>query len=106
MPFQLSAGVNVSEIDLTTVVPAVSTSVGAIAGVFGWGPLGQRVVVDRESILISRFGKPTNLNAETWFTASNFLGYANQLIVARTANTSGNTPSTSFLPYVKYFILL
>ena len=96
MPFQLSAGVNVSEIDLTTVVPAVSTSVGAIAGVFGWGPLGQRVVVDRESILISRFGKPTNLNAETWFTASNFLGYANQLIVARTANTSGNTPSSSF----------
>ena len=96
MPFQLSAGVNVSEIDLTTVVPAVSTSVGAIAGVFGWGPLGQRVVIDRESILISRFGKPTNLNAETWFTASNFLGYANQLIVARTANTSGNTPSSSF----------
>ena len=96
MPFQLSAGVNVSEIDLTTVVPAVSTSVGAIAGVFGWGPLGQRVVVDRESILISRFGKPTNLNAETWFTASNFLGYANQLIVVRTANNSGNTPSSSF----------
>ena len=96
MPFQLSAGVNVSEIDLTTVVPAVSTSVGAIAGVFGWGPLGERVVVDRESILISRFGKPTNLNAETWFTASNFLGYSNQLIVARTANTSGNTPSSSF----------
>lgn len=96
MPFQLSAGVNVSEIDLTTVVPAVSTSVGAIAGVFGWGPVGQRVVIDRETILINRFGKPTNLNAETWFTASNFLGYSNQLIVARTANTSGDTPSLVF----------
>ena len=96
MPFQLSPGVNVSEIDLTTIVPAVSTSVGAIAGVFGWGPVGQRIVVDRESILISQFGKPTNLNAETWFTASNFLGYANQLIVVRTANNSGNTPYSSF----------
>lgn len=96
MPFQLSPGVNVSEIDLTTVVPAVSTSVGAIAGVFGWGPVGERIVVDRETILINQFGKPTNLNAETWFTASNFLGYSNQLIVARTANTSGATPSLSF----------
>jgi len=96
MPFQLSPGVNVSEIDLTTVVPAVSTSVGAIAGVFGWGPVGEKVVVDRESILISRFGKPTNLNAETWFTASNFLSYSNQLITVRTANTSGATPTLGF----------
>ena len=37
MAFQLSPGVNVSEIDLTTIVPAVSTSTGAIAGVFRWG---------------------------------------------------------------------
>ena len=33
MPFQVSPGVNVSEIDLTTVIPAVSTSVGG----FGTG---------------------------------------------------------------------
>lgn len=32
MPFQVSPGVNVSEIDLSTVVPAVSTTEGAIAG--------------------------------------------------------------------------
>ena len=95
MPFQLSPGVNVTEIDLTTVVPAVSTSVGAIAGVFGWGPVGQRVIIDRETTLATRFGKPTNLNPETWFTAANFLSYANQLIVARAANTSGNTPAVS-----------
>jgi phage tail sheath protein FI len=95
MPFQLSPGVNVTEIDLTTVVPAVSTSVGAIAGVFGWGPVGQRVIVDRETILVTRFGKPTNLNPETWFTAANFLGYANQLIVARAANTSGASPTVT-----------
>lgn len=96
MPFQLSPGVNVTEIDLTTVVPAVSTSVGAIAGVFGWGPVGERVVLDRESTLVSRFGKPSNLNAETWFTAANFLSYSNQLIAVRAANTSGVTPSGAF----------
>ena len=34
MAFQVSPGVNVSEVDLSTVVPAVSTTEGAIAGVF------------------------------------------------------------------------
>ena len=37
--FQVSPGINISEVDLTTVVPAVSTTVGAIAGVFRWGRL-------------------------------------------------------------------
>ena len=31
MAFQVSPGVNVSEIDLTTVVPAVSSTTGAFA---------------------------------------------------------------------------
>lgn len=95
MAFQLSPGVNVSEIDLTTVVPAVATSDGAIAGVFRWGPIGQRILVDTENNLVKRFGKPTNHNAETWFTAANFLSYANRLFVSRAANTSGATPYVS-----------
>jgi hypothetical protein len=97
MAFQLSPGVNVSEIDLTTVVPAVATSDGAIGGVFRWGPIGQRVLVDSESILVSRFGKPTNFNAETFFTAANFLSYTNRLWVSRAANTTGATPTNSFV---------
>ena len=32
MPFQVSPGVLVTERDLTTVVPNVATSIGAIAG--------------------------------------------------------------------------
>ena len=102
MGFQVSPGVNVSEIDLTTVVPAVSTTEGAIAGVFNWGPVEQRVLVDSETTLVSRFGKPTSDNAETFFTAANFLAYGNKLYVVRTvssgaknstgvANTSGTT---------------
>jgi phage tail sheath protein FI len=92
MPFQLSPGVNVSEIDLTTIVPAVATTDGAIAGVFRWGPIEQRVLVDTESALVTRFGKPTNLNAETWLTAASFLGYGNRLHVSRAANTVGTSP--------------
>jgi hypothetical protein len=96
MADQLSAGINVSEIDLTTIVPSVSTSVGALAGTFRWGPVETRTMVDRESNLVLQFGKPSNLNAETWFTGANFLGYADQLVVVRAANTSGATPSGSF----------
>lgn len=89
MAFQLSPGVNVTEIDLTTVVPAVSASVGAIGGAFRWGPIGQRVLVDNESSLVSKFGPPTSYNAETFFTAANFLSYTNSLYVSRAANTTG-----------------
>ena len=93
MPFQVSPGVNVSEIDLTTVVPAVSSTEGALAGVFRWGPVGERTLIDSESNLANRFGKPTNLNAETFFTAANFLSYGNKLYVVRTANTTATDTS-------------
>ena len=88
MPFQVSPGVNVTEIDLTTVVPAVSTTEGALAGVFRWGPVEKRTLVDSETNLAARFGKPTNHNAETFFTAANFLSYGNKLYIARVANTT------------------
>ena len=88
MAFQVSPGVNVSEIDLTTVVPAVSTSVGAVAGVFKWGPVGKRTLISSETELVSKFGKPTNHNPETFFTAANFLAYGNALQVVRAANTT------------------
>jgi hypothetical protein len=94
MAFQLSPGVNISEIDLTTVVPSVATSDGAIGGVFRWGPVGERILVDSEKTLVERFGKPTNFNAETFFSAANFLAYGNRLHVVRAAATT-NADSTS-----------
>jgi hypothetical protein len=95
MPTQLSPGVNVTEIDLTTIVPAVATSEGAIAGVFRWGPIAERVLVDNEQKLVTRFGKPTSLNAETFFTAASFLAYGNRLYVSRAANTVGDGVSNT-----------
>ena len=87
MAFQLSPGVNVSEIDLTTVVPSVATSIGAFAGPFTWGPVGEVVTVSDEVRLVDRFGKPDSTNYEYWFSAANFLAYSNNLKVVRAAGT-------------------
>jgi phage tail sheath protein FI len=100
MPFQLSPGVNVTEIDLTGIVPAVATTDGAIAGVFNWGPVGTRQLIDTETKLVSTFGKPNANNYETWFTASNFLSYGNRLYVTRVANTISATSSVGTLSAV------
>lgn len=93
MAFPISPGVNVSEFDLTTVVPAVSTTTAAIAGVFRWGPINQPVLVSSEKVLANSFLTPTNFNAETWFTAANFLSYGSALFVTRVANTTNATSS-------------
>lgn len=92
MAFQLSPGVNVTEVDLTTIVPSVATTDGAIAGVFRWGPVNEATLITNETNLANRFGKPTNLNAETWFNAASFLTYSNRLYVSRAANTTGTSP--------------
>jgi len=88
MAFQLSPGVNVSEIDLTTIVPSVATSVGAFAGQFSWGPVGEVITISDEVRLVEVFGGPNNTNYEYWFSASNFLAYSNNLKVVRAANTT------------------
>jgi phage tail sheath protein FI len=90
MAFQVSPGVNVSEIDLTTIVPAVSTSTAAIAGNFNWGPVEYPTLVSTEDQLVQAFGKPNANNYETFFTAADFLSYGNALYVSR-AITSGTS---------------
>jgi hypothetical protein len=83
MPFQLSPGVAVVEKDFTSIVPAVATSTGAFAGTFPWGPVLDPVRVSSENVLVQRFGKPTDENATSFFTAANFLSYTNNLLVVR-----------------------
>jgi len=85
MSFLKSPGVHVREIDLTTIVPAVSTSIGAIAGAFEKGPVNSIVTVGSEEDLVKVFGKPQNSSNqfETFFTAANFLQYTDQLKVVR-----------------------
>jgi phage tail sheath protein FI len=90
MAFQISPGINVSEIDLTTIVPAVGTTVGAIAGPFRWGPANKPTLIDSELTLASTFGKPDNASANTWFTSANFLSYASALQAVRVVKTGTN----------------
>jgi len=95
MAFQLSPGINVSEIDLTTIVPSVATSIGGIAGNFNWGPVGEVVTISDEGFLASEFGRPNDTNYEYWFSAANFLAYSNNLKVVRAANTTSTLNATA-----------
>ncbi len=88
MPFQVSPGVNTSEIDLTNVVVAAGTSVGGFAGRFHWGPIEEVTLVTDEDNLVDQFRKPDDNNYEHFFTAANFLSYTNALNLVRAANTT------------------
>ena len=99
IPVQLSPGVNVSEIDLTAVVPNLATTTGAFAGVFQWGPAGKIVAVSSEDSLVAQFGKPVRgEDGIDFHCAAAFLQYGRDLRVVRvltynetTANSSGLT---------------
>ena len=87
MGFLVSPGVDVNEIDLTNVIPAVSTSIGGYAGPFRWGPVEEIELVSSEKELASAFGTPDAFYAESFFTASSFLKYGNALKAVRTSNS-------------------
>jgi phage tail sheath protein FI len=87
MPFQLSPGVAVVEKDFTSIVPAVSTSVGGFAGAFQWGPIEAPTTITDEADLVRKFGKPVDGNADSFFTAANFLSYTNNMLVVRADST-------------------
>jgi phage tail sheath protein FI len=88
MAYSLSPGVTWSEIDLTTIVPAASTTEGAFAGNFDWGPVNQIMTISNEIELVRWFGKPSQNNFTSFFTAANFLAYGNNLRLVRSANTT------------------
>jgi hypothetical protein len=88
MAFQLSPGVNITEKDQTTVVPSVSTTAGAFAGYFKWGPVEKITQITSEVDLVNRFGKPDDNSASSFFSAANFLSYGNNLQVVRTVGST------------------
>jgi len=88
MAFQVSPGVLVQERDLTRIIPAVSTSIGAVAVQSSKGPLDEIVSISSEQELVDTFGKPDSTNFEYFFSAANFLQYSNSLRVVRASQTS------------------
>ena len=97
MGFLVSPGVQVNEVDLTNVVPAVATSIGAIAGAFQKGPVSSIVNISSEEELIEIFGKPqtTGNQFETFFSAANFLRYTDSLKVVRAESAIVNAGANS-----------
>ena len=88
MSFQVSPGVNTSEIDLTNAVVAAGTSTGGFAGRFRWGPIEEVTLITSEDNLVEQFQKPDDNNFEHFFTAANFLSYSSAVNVVRAANTT------------------
>ena len=101
MSFLVSPGVHVREIDLTGIVPAVPTTIGAIAGAFQKGPVGSIVRLGSEEEMVKIFGEPQNSSNqfETFFTAANFLQYSDQLSIVRCESgvTNAIASGTSFI---------
>ena len=86
MGFLVSPGVDINEIDLTNVIPAVSTSIGAYAGQFTKGPVGVATLISSEKELADTFGSPSkrgDASAASFLTAASFLKYGNALWVSR-----------------------
>ena len=90
MAFQVSPGVQVKEIDLTNVVPAVSSVTGAFAGAFRWGPVDEVVSVSDAVDLVDTFYTPadTDAGAEDFYAAESFLRYGSSLKVVRVASAT------------------
>lgn len=94
MAFLLSPGVNVTETDLTSVVPAVATSIGGFVGTFQWGPVNQVTSIDYQGNLVARFGRPNDDTATSFYCASNFLDYTNQLRLVRVTGANARNATS------------
>lgn len=87
MAFQVSPGVLVKEKDLTNVIPAIATTIGAVAGQFSQGPMDEVTTISSEKELVETFGKPDSSTFEYFFSAASFLQYSSSLRVVRAANS-------------------
>jgi phage tail sheath protein FI len=86
--FLVSPGVKVTEIDLTTIIPAVSTTETAMVGQFQWGPCQEIRYISGEEELVRTFFKPDTDTFVHWYSAWSFLAYGNQLLLVREVDTT------------------
>ena len=103
MAFQVSPGVQVTEKDLTNVVPAVATSIAGIVMAAEKGPTESITALASEEALVQIFGEPQSADNqfEDWMSAAAFLGYGNALRVVRPASGAKNAVSTGTALLIK-----
>lgn len=85
-----SPSVAIKEIDLSGVVPAVTSTTGALVGDFNWGPAGIAVRIGNEAELASTFGSPSldgGAPATDFLSAAYFLKYSSNSFVSRVVNS-------------------
>ncbi len=97
MSYYMSPIVDVNEIDLSTTIPAVATSIGVIILRDTYkGPERKKYLVTSVNDLITAFGKPTNTANcyQDMLAATGFLRYGNALYCTRTMATSATFAGT------------
>lgn len=95
MAFQLSPGVDVKEVDLTSVIPAVATTPGGYCGDFAWGPCNQIRTISSENQLKQVFGEPSTTKFMGFMTAASFLTYGGALRTVRALSATANNASSN-----------
>jgi len=116
MAFYLSPLVDVNELDLTTTIPAVATSIAAIILRNTYkGPERKKIYISSVNDLITMFGKPTNTAAcyQDILAATGYLRYGNSLYCTRTMPASAtfagtravSGSETTFLPFATAYKL-
>ena len=97
LKFSESPAVTVREIDLTGVVPSVTSTTGAFVGDFNWGPVNTPVLVGTESELASTFGSPLagNAYAGDFLSVAHFLKYSSSAFVVRAPKTGSAAASAA-----------
>jgi len=83
-----SPGIQIIEIDATTIVPSVATTEMAFAGQFQWGPLNTPLLMDTEATLYNSLQGPNNSNFQDWFMVANALSYGDFCWTVRVGHES------------------
>jgi hypothetical protein len=91
----ISPGIKITEQDLVASQQAVATTAGAFAGQFRWGPVEDPTLVESEADLVSKFGQPNTTTAVDFLSASNFLGYSQQMFVTRVVGSANTLNATA-----------
>lgn len=100
-----SPAVTVREIDLTGVVPGITSPAGAFVGNFSWGPAEEVTLVSDEGVLVQKFGAPTTSNTIDFHSAAYYLKYSSDLYVVRElgsgAGNAYDSDAGASLPLIK-----
>ncbi|URC15128.1 tail sheath protein [Paraglaciecola Antarctic GD virus 1] len=89
----ISAGVETTEIDLTSTINNASTGRAALVGQFAWGATDVIKQITSEAELVRFYGAPTDGTFASFFSAANFLSYGNDLRVLRAVRSDATAAS-------------